>query len=260
MAVWVMKLIRSRLCRTDYRRGKKRNHLTDLQSSRRRKLLQNPYLLINRGRLSKKKIKYNTLVTTADRALESRNYDKAIENYTHVLTLKATPANLASLLEARIAKNDISGVDRDLARFSNAVTEKLISITAVKMNNYGYTVESLALLKRYVGRFNNDGKLYYTAGQIHEANSDLERAEFAYGKAVDALPVDPYYVYAYARLLDTNEKYEMAIEFYENINKINADSNLKITAKNRANDLKDYLDRLKEEKEQKAKQEASENS
>ncbi len=77
---------------------------------------------------------------------------------------------------------------------------------------------------------------------------------------MDALPVDPYYVYAYARLLDTNEKYEMAIEFYENINKINADSNLKITAKNRANDLKDYLDRLKEEKEQKAKQEASENS
>lgn len=133
-----------------------------------------PILTDKQRKAFEKKIKYNTLVTTADRALESRNYDKAIENYTHVLTLKATPANLASLLEARIAKkNDISGVDRDLARFSNAVTEKLISITAVKMNNYGYTVESLALLKRYVGRFNNDGKLYYTAGQIHEATVTL---------------------------------------------------------------------------------------
>ncbi|PLX65884.1 MAG: hypothetical protein C0603_12985 [Denitrovibrio sp.] len=219
-----------------------------------------PVLTDEQRRKFNKKINYNTLMATANRALEDKRYDKAIENYEKVLKIKATPASLASLLKARIGKGDISLISADLKKHKRAASAKVIAFTATELNSVGYTADSLSLLKDNLGKFSNDGKLYYTAGQIHEEKKDYERAEIAYGKAVDMVYVEPYYVYAYARLLDTNKKYEMAIEMYNRLGELQADSGLKITASNRAMALSEYIKRIKEEKEMEAKRKASEKS
>jgi len=204
-----------------------------------------PILTDSQRKEFKQKVQYNTLVTMADRALKNGEYERAIENYSKALSSKPSPANLVNMLKAMIRKGDMNSVEAELLKFSKIADERVISVTAMEMAQVGQKERGLDLLRNYLGKFDNDGRLYYSAGQIHENAKDYMRAETAYGKAVELLSVEPYYIYSYARMLDINNKYDNAIAQYTKIESLQADENLKKNASARAAVLSDYLQKLK---------------
>lgn len=193
-----------------------------------------------------KKIEYNTITATADRALADRNYAKAAEYYRKALSLKPSSANLANLLTAKIGLGDPDSVDGLLKTFRSSVDDRAISAAALEMSRVGYPEKGLLLLEKYTGEFDTDGRLYYAAGQVQETRGDTLRAENAYKRASSMFPADPYYAYAYARMLDTNEKYDEAVVQYRKAASLNPDGEIASNAASRASAITAYLERVKE--------------
>jgi tetratricopeptide (TPR) repeat protein len=195
----------------------------------------------------KKKVEYNTMIIVGDRALNSGSYQKAVENYEKAMSQKPTPALLVRLVKSRLSVGDADGAVRTVDKYKKHLDDSVLSVIASELDDAGFKNQSLSLLGSYQGVFETDSKLYYTAGQIHEKHSDYAKAEAAYGKASELLPADGYYAYAYARMLDTNKKYEEAVKAYNDTLRLNIKTDIRVPALNRSVTLSNYIKMLKEQ-------------
>lgn len=188
-----------------------------------------------------RKIKYNTMTATANKALSEKRYARAAEYYRKALSMKRSSANLTDLLLAEIGLGNSEAVRGELKRYSSSADDRAVAAAALEMSRAGYQAKALGLIDSYMGRFETDGRLYYARGQIFESSGDYNRAEFAYGKAVSMFPSDPYYAYAYARILDTEGSYKKASEEYGRVVQLSSGGEIAKNASARISVLKDYM-------------------
>lgn len=208
--------------------------------------VQKPVMTDVQKAVFEKKINYNTLITAGEKALRSGRYLTAQEKYIEALSIKPSEAALSNLIKAKIGEGDIHSVDSILTKYKGLVTEKVITAAALDLEFAGFPKEGLALLSKYRGSFTSDGRIFYTAGQIQERRQEYTKAEIAYKTALESFPADAYMQYAYARMLDTNKKLELAVSAYQQIDKLDADASLKKTALERAAMISSYLKSVKE--------------
>ncbi|PLX71570.1 MAG: hypothetical protein C0602_00730 [Denitrovibrio sp.] len=193
-----------------------------------------------------KKIAYNTLTTTGERAFKSGDYDRAADSYEKALKIKKSEAALSNLIKAKIAKGDIQSVNPLLLKHKVLANEKIVSTAALDLENAGFGDKGLALIAQYIGVFETDGRLYYVAGQINERAGRYVRAEAAYMRAVEHFPTDAYYLFAYARMLDVNKKLPEAVIVYKKVSTLDTSDELKTTSAERAFMIEDFLQKIKE--------------
>jgi len=194
-----------------------------------------------------KKIIYNNTVAQAEKALNSGRYSKAAELFQEAISQKKSSANLANLLLAYVRMGDTARVYEMSKKYSSFLTKDAVSAAAIEMSKLGQHTQGLSYLKSMLGHFDNDAVIYYTAGIINEMDKNNEKAEAAYQKAVELAPVEPYYIYGFARILDINKKYAQAAAEYSKIQPLVAEPELKKNASERANTLRDYIERVKKE-------------
>lgn len=188
-----------------------------------------------------KKIKYNTLASTGERYLREGRYDRASENFEQALEIKQTEAGLANLIKAKIGRGDYQSVSLLLRRYSGLVNAKIVSAAAFDLESAGFSEQALGLLSGYTGVFENDGVLYYAAGQINERDGNFQRAEAAYRRASELFPADAYYLFALARMLDVNGRLAEAAEFYKKVSTLDTAEEIKRSSAEREAMISEYL-------------------
>lgn len=191
-----------------------------------------------------KKLSYNTKTAEGDRALKAGNYRSAAEFYRAALELKDSPVTLAKLFRADLRSGSIEEFKNDLRRYGALADEKIIAGAAKDTAAAGYLPEAVELLRGYKETFADRGLYHYTLGQLNELEGDYVAAELSYREAVKAYPDDAYYLYACARNLDLQSRYEEAAEIYSRVAGMTADSELTGNSKARAADLNAYLETI----------------
>jgi tetratricopeptide (TPR) repeat protein len=194
----------------------------------------------------RRKIEYNTLTATANKALTEKRYARAAEYYRKALSMKRSPANLTDLLLAEIELGNVEAVNTELRRYSESADDKAVAAAALEMSRTGHSGKALVLLDSYMGRFATDGRLYYAEGQVRESGGDYSRAAFAYGQAASMFPADPYYAYAYARMLDMAGEYDKAVKEYARVAALSSGGEAAKNASERITVLRNYLAKKKE--------------
>ncbi|MGE4267948.1 MAG: tetratricopeptide repeat protein [Deferribacterales bacterium] len=193
-------------------------------------------------------IDYNTMTAQAASALRSGNSRKAEEFYAKALTEKVTKPSVTGLLTAKIRQGKVNEVQNVLNNYSYTADSSVISAAALEMSDMGYTEQALNLLSANSSKAGS-GQIYYTAGIIQENSGDYAKAETAYKKAVQNVPGDSYFLYAYARILDVQKKYEDALISYARLAEMpSAESGLRNSAQQRAAAIQTYLDSIRKDK------------
>jgi Tfp pilus assembly protein PilF len=190
------------------------------------------------------KVQYNTLTSQAASALRTGNNRKAEDFYTKALAEKVTKPSLTGLLTAKIRQGKLNEVQGVINNNPYSADAAVISAAALEMSSLGYNTQALDLLSDNASKTGN-GELYYTAGIIQENAGNFSKAETAYQKAVKSVPGDSYFLYAYARILDVQQKYDEAVKNYTRIAEMpSADDKLRTNAKDRAQAIEAYLSAL----------------
>jgi len=206
----------------------------------------NPSFVLS-GRAKKeydRKIEYNTLTAQASSALRSGNNRKAEDLYAKALAEKVTKPSLTGLLTAKIRQGKLNEIQSIIDSNPYTADAAVISAAALEMSQMGYTPRALDLLSGN-SSVSGSGQIFYTAGLIQEDAGDYEKAETAYRKAVQSTPGDGYFLYAYARVLDVQQKYDEALKNYTRLAEMpSADSGLRANAQQRAVAIQSYLDAL----------------
>ncbi|XOB66310.1 hypothetical protein ACMC5R_06000 [Deferribacteres bacterium DY0037] len=187
------------------------------------------------------KVHYNALLGMSDRAFEKGNYQKSAENLTKALQMRETKMSVLKLVRVKLAMGKPEEVNRVLEAYPDTVDDKLIASAASYAGSVGYNAYALNLIDSYAGVFSGSSALYYSAGQIYEDLKNYPMAESAYSEAVRLSPFDSYYKYAYARILDINEKHEDALKEYLDISESASDKTILIQSRKRAEILEAYL-------------------
>ncbi|MCD8553796.1 tetratricopeptide repeat protein [Seleniivibrio sp.] len=193
-------------------------------------------------------IDYNTMTAQAASALRSGNSRKAEELYGKALAEKVTKPSLTGLLTAKIRQGKVNEIQGIINNYSYTADSSVISAAALEISDMGYTEQALNLLSANSSKAGS-GQIYYTAGIIQENSADYAKAETAYKKAVQSAPGDSYFLYAYARILDVQKKYEDALTGYARLAEMpSAESGLRNSAQQRASAIQTYLDSIRKDK------------
>jgi tetratricopeptide (TPR) repeat protein len=217
-----------------------------VRNSLEKKTAQRPVLSDSQRRAYEKKIQYNNTLTMASTAFRKGDFRKASELYERAFIENKTSNNLSKLISSEVRAGDFDAAQRNISKYADVADPMLVSAAALDMSSMGFHDEGLELLENNIGKFEDDSRIFYTAGLIQEGRSEYARAENAYRKAIDIKPADAYYTYALARLLDIQEKYKEAVIYYEKASILPADKTLKRNASARAVNLRDYLKSLEE--------------
>lgn len=189
-----------------------------------------------------RKIEYNTLTAQASSALRSGNNRKAEEFYTKAMAEKVTKPTLTGLLTAKIRLGKLNEIQGIINNNPYTADASVISAAALEMYEMGYSERALDLLAGNSSG-TGGGQIFYTAGIIQENTGDYGKAEIAYRRAVQLNPGDGYFLYAFARSLDVQQKYDEAVKNYTRLSEMpSADSGLRANAQQRAAAIQAYLD------------------
>jgi hypothetical protein len=189
-----------------------------------------------------RKIEYNTLTAQASSALRSGNNRKAEEFYAKAMAEKVTKPTLTGLLTAKIRLGKLNEIQGIINNNPYTADASVISAAALEMYEMGYSERALDLLAGNSSG-TGGGQIFYTAGIIQENTGDYGKAEIAYRRAVQLNPGDGYFLYAFARSLDVQQKYDDAVKNYTRLAEMpSADSGLRANAQQRAAAIQAYLD------------------
>lgn len=202
-----------------------------------------PFVLSGRAKKEyDRKIEYNTLTAQASSALRSGNNRKAEEFYAKAMAEKVTKPTLTGLLTAKIRLGKLNEIQGIINNNPYTADTSVISAAALEMSEMGYSDRALDLLSGNSSG-TGGGQIYYTAGIIQENTGDYVRAETAYRRAVQLNPGDGYFLYAFARSLDVQQKYDEALKNYTRLAEMpSAENGLRTNAMQRASAIQSYLD------------------
>ncbi len=188
-----------------------------------------------------RKIEYNTLTAQASSALRSGNNRKAEEFYARAMVEKVTKPTLTGLLTSKIRMGKLNEIQGIINSNPYTADASVISAAALEMADMGYSERALDLLAGNSSG-TGSGQIYYTAGIIQENTGNYARAETAYRRAVQLNPGDGYFLYAFARSLDVQQKYDDALQSYMRLAEMpSAESGLRANAQQRAAAIQAYL-------------------
>ncbi len=172
-------------------------------------------------KIHNKKVSY--LLYKADYFYNKGDLYKSLELYKKAYKAEKNP---------QIAIN-ISYIEGILGKTPSFYTEKTLyaySIGAIKSQNDD---KLISILEKYK-KLSKKGYIDFVLGYLNEKNP--KKALIYYETAFNKNPVNKYFIYAYARILDINKKYKKALHYYKQL--ISCDDNICKYAKIRIRQIK----------------------
>ncbi len=165
--------------------------------------------------INKKPVDYATILSKADRYFEQGKYQKSLNEYLKLYNQnKKTDIMLINI-------SYLMGRTKNIKNFQNLLKsedEKEIPLYAFGIGSIEIDEDIIAkdiLIKNL--KYSQEGYLDLLLGYIYEKNGDILKALNFYKNAYLKNSKNIYFIYAYARALDIQKKYQKAYKYYKKI-------------------------------------------
>ena len=183
----------------------------------------------------KETIAVNRLIYTAEEQAEQGDFASAAETYGRLYKKTNDKAALHNQA-VYLAKAGLASEAAELVETSE-LTRQALAAAAIEAARSGKTDTAVSVLSTVE---NPNGELLSAYGHVYELSGNLEKAEEYHRKAYTAEPLDAYFAYGYARILDVREKYAEALKIYKIVLELEAEKDLKSAVEKRVS----YLNNL----------------